>query len=219
MTPAAPDSIMLTGRVAVVAGAARGVGLAIAEALVAFGAHVAACDRVRPRGEPAMTVRPGDTMALDVFAQAVAERWGRVDVLVTYAGGSFSAPFERVTARDERALAEENFGQVTGLIRRMLPLMGAGGSIINLSSGEAGRPAPGLAVYGAMKAALESLTASLAVELAPRGIRVNAIALGELPPEGAEPACAADAARVAVFLAGDLSRAVTGTTLRLGVKS
>ncbi|MFG1942527.1 SDR family NAD(P)-dependent oxidoreductase [Nonomuraea sp. NPDC048826] len=215
MTAPTPDAILLGGRVAVVAGAARGVGRAIAEALAGFGARVAACDRDRPVGDLAMTVRPGDPMAAEVFAQAVADRWGRVDVLVTGAGGSFAAPFDELAARDEQALTDENFGQVTALIRRMLPLMHAGGAIINVSSGEARRAAPGLAVYGAMKAALESLTATLAVELGPRGIRVNAIALGELPAGGEEPAGAQDAAAVAVFLAGDLARSVTGTTVRV----
>lgn len=209
MTAPTPDAILLDGRVAVVAGAARGAGRAIAEALAAFGARVAACDRDRPRGDLAMTVRPGDAMAAEVFARAVADRWGRVDVLVTSAGG-----FDEPAARDERAVFEravfeEHFGQVTELIRRMLPLMRAGGAIINVSSGEARRAA----VYGAMRAALESLTATLAVELAPRGIRVNAIALGGPPPEGKRPA--EEAAGAAVFLAGDLARSVTGTTVRV----
>ncbi|GAA4535233.1 MULTISPECIES: SDR family oxidoreductase [Nonomuraea] len=204
MTAPTPDAILLDGRVAVVAGAARGAGRAIAEALAVFGARVAACDRDRPRGDLAMTVRPGDAMAAEVFARAVADRWGRVDVLVTSAGG-----FDEPAASDERAVFEEHFGQVTELIRRMLPLMRAGGAIINVSSGEARRAA----VYGAMRAALESLTATLAVELAPRGIRVNAIALGGPPPGGKRPA--EEAAGAAVFLAGDLARSVTGTTVRV----
>ncbi|MFD2350088.1 SDR family oxidoreductase [Nonomuraea ferruginea] len=169
-----------------------------------FGARVAACDRDRPRGDLAMTVRPGDAMAAEVFARAVADRWGRVDVLVTSAGG-----FDELAASDERAVFEEHFGQVTELIRRMLPLMRAGGAIINVSSGEARRAA----VYGAMRAALESLTATLAVELAPRGIRVNAIALGGPPPGGSGPRRRRPA-RPSSWLS-DLARSVTGTTVRV----
>jgi NAD(P)-dependent dehydrogenase (short-subunit alcohol dehydrogenase family) len=278
MAALSPDAILLTGRVAVVTGAARGIGRAIAEAFEAFGAHVAVCDRDKPnrdkpnrdeldRDEPgqdrpdrdrpsrdrtgrdgqsggkasaglAMTLDVRDPMAVGVFAQAVAERWGRVDVLVNNAGGTFHAPFAEVSAKGERTLIEENFTQVTGMIRSMLPLMGAGASIINVTSSEAHQAAPGFAVYAAMKAALESLTRSLALELAPRGIRVNAIAPDALPTAGEsgvrermladplpfEPVRVPplgrlgdpdDAAGAAVFLAGDLARFVTGTTVHV----
>jgi 3-oxoacyl-[acyl-carrier protein] reductase len=120
----------------------------------------------------------------------------------------------------------------------VVPAMGRGGSIINVTSIEAHQAAPGFAVYGAMKSALASLTRTLALELAPRRIRVNAIApdaiptggdrdaRGEMLAAGAEyePAVVPplgymgtpdDAAAVAVFLASDLSRFVTGTTIHV----
>jgi len=238
MAALSPDAILLTGRVAVVTGTARGIGRAIAEAFEAFGARVAGCDRDKPYGEPAMTLDVRDPVAVEVFAQTVAERWGRVDILVNNAGGTFHAPFADVSDRGERILVEENFTQVTGMIRRMLPLMGAGGSIINVTSSEAHQAAPGFAVHAAMKAALESLTRSLALELAPRGIRVNAIAPDALPTEGESgvrdgmPAAPlafepvripplghlgdpADAAGAAVYLASELARFVTGATLHV----
>lgn len=238
MSALTPEGILLTGRVAVVTGAARGLGRAIAEAFAAFGAHVAVCDRDRPQGDLAMTLDVRDPVAAEVFAQAVRERWGRVDVLVNNAGGTFHAAFADTSPRGERTLIEENFTQVTGMIRRLLPLMGDGASIINVTSSEAHQAAPGFALYAAMKAGLESLTRSLALELAPQGIRVNAIAPDALPTEGelqmreivregtlpyepvrlpplgrlGEPS---DAARAALFLAGDLARFVTGTTLHV----
>ncbi|MFG3440830.1 SDR family NAD(P)-dependent oxidoreductase [Nonomuraea sp. NPDC047897] len=242
MAAISPDGILLTGRVAVVTGAARGLGHAIAAAFADFGAHVAVCDRDTPPGdigaEPAMTLDVRDQVAVGVFAEAVRERWGRVDVLVNNAGGTFCAAFADTSVRGERTLVEENFTQVTGMIRHLLPLMGEGASIINVTSSEAHQAAPGFAVYAAMKAALESLTRSLALELAPRGIRVNAIAPDALPTEGelqmrelvqegtlpyepvrlpplgrlGEPS---DAARAALFLAGDLARFVTGTTVHV----
>jgi NAD(P)-dependent dehydrogenase (short-subunit alcohol dehydrogenase family) len=245
MAALSPDAILLTGRVAVVTGAGRGIGRAIAEAFDAFGAQVAICDRDKPSrdranqgkdGVLAMTLDVRDPVAVEVFARAVAERWGRVDVLVNNAGGTFHAPFADVSAKGERTLIEENFTQVTGMIRSMLPLMGTGASIINITSSEAHQAAPGFAVYAAMKAALESLTRSLALELAPRGIRVNAIAPDALPTEGESgvrermPAGAFDPVRVpplgrlgdpgdaagaAVFLAGDLARFVTGATVHV----
>ncbi|WP_113699405.1 SDR family NAD(P)-dependent oxidoreductase [Nonomuraea lactucae] len=238
MAALSPDGILLTGRVAVITGAARGLGRAIADAFAVFGAHVAVCDRDRPEGELAMTLDVRDPVAVDVFARAVEERWGRVDVLVNNAGGTFHAAFADTSVRGERTLVEENFTQATGMIRRLLPLMGEGASIVNVTSGEAHQAAPGFAVYAAMKAALESLTRSLALELAPRGIRVNAIAPDALPTEGElemrevapegslpyEPARLpplgrlgepSDAAAVALFLAGDLARFVTGTTVHV----
>ncbi|MFD0471574.1 SDR family NAD(P)-dependent oxidoreductase [Nonomuraea thailandensis] len=176
MAALSPDAFLLTGRVAVVTGAARGIGLAIAEAFAAFGAHVAVCDRDKPDGELAMTLDVRDHVAVEVFAQAVRERWGRVDVLVNNAGGTFHAGFADTSPRGEQTLIEENFTQVTGMIRSLLPMMSPGASIINVTSSEAHQAAPGFAVYAAMKAGVASLTKSLALELAPSGIRVNAIA-------------------------------------------
>ncbi|TDD42641.1 SDR family oxidoreductase [Nonomuraea terrae] len=208
MAALSPDSILLTGRVAVVAGAARGAGPAIAEAFAAFGAHVAACDRDKPHGEPAMTVR--DQVAVEVFAEAVRERWGRVDVLVNNQGSADASHegFAGISPRGERLLFEEHFTQVTGMIRTMLPLMRPGASIVTVVPPETGAP-----VHAAMRAALESLTRTLAAELAPRGIRVNAITPrteNANPRAPDESLCGA-----AVFLAGDLATSVTGTTVRV----
>jgi 3-oxoacyl-[acyl-carrier protein] reductase len=168
----------------------------------------------------------------------VIERFGRVDVLVNNAGGSFQAPFLDVSPKGESMLIAENFTSVTRLIRLLVPVMSSGGSIINLTSIEAHQAAPGFAVYAAMKAGLASLTASLALEFAGRGIRVNAVApdaimtAGEegartenegvpsryepviLPPLG-RTGSPAEAARVVLFLASRLSSFVTGTTIHV----
>ncbi|MFI6321776.1 SDR family NAD(P)-dependent oxidoreductase [Nonomuraea sp. NPDC050556] len=233
MAALSPEGILLTGRVAVITGAARGIGRAVAEAFSAFGARTAVCDRDTPdTGDLAMTLDVRDPMAVETFARAVQERYEKVDILVNNAGGTFHAKFRDTSTKGEQTLINENFTQVTGMIRRFLPLMTPHGCIINVTSSEAHQAAPGFAIYAAMKAALENLTRTLALELAP--IRVNAIApdalltegeqglRDETPNEDYEPVRLpplgrlgdpGDAAAAAVYLAA--AGFVTGTTIHV----
>jgi NAD(P)-dependent dehydrogenase (short-subunit alcohol dehydrogenase family) len=236
--PLEPGSILLNDRVAVVTGAAVGIGAATATALARFGADVAMCDRdeanltnvadeVRGLGRRALTsmldVRDAD--AVSGFASAAASDFGHVDILVNNAGGGFPALFADVNAKGQDALIRENFGSVTHFIRSVLPAMGPGGSIINITSIEAHRAAPMFAVYSAMKAAVASLTKSLALELGPRLIRVNCIAPDVIPTPGiGDPPVRTplprkgdpdDVAAAVIFLAGGLSEFVTGTTIHV----
>jgi 3-oxoacyl-[acyl-carrier protein] reductase len=123
-------------------------------------------------------------------------------------------------------LMRENFTSITNFVRAVVPVMPErGGSIINITSIEAHRAAPGFAVYSAMKAAAANLTKTLALELGPRMIRVNAIAPDVIPTPGIgdvevrTPLPRAghvdDVAAAAVYLAGDLAAFVTGTTVHV----
>lgn len=241
--PLAPDDLLLTDRVAVVTGAAVGIGRAIASALARFGADVALCDRDaenlsdaaaevedcgRSALEAELDVREAEQV--DAFASAVRDRFGHVDVLVNNAGGGFRSDFMAVNVKGQNALVRENFDSVTLFTRAFVPLMpAAGASIINLTSVEAHRAAPQFAIYAAQKAAVASLTRSLALELGTKGIRVNCIAPDLIPTPGVGPlegdsATMAplgmpghvdDCAGAAVYLAGAASRFVTGTTLHV----
>jgi 3-oxoacyl-[acyl-carrier protein] reductase len=237
--PLDTDSVLLTDRVAVVTGAAVGIGEAIALALARFGADVAVCDRdadalhatvrtIESIGRTAigavLDVREGEAAAS--FVSRVARDAGPIDILVNNAGGGFQSPFLELTAKGQEALVHENFTSVAHFVRATVPLMPAtGGSIINVTSIEAHRAAPGYAVYSAMKAAVENLTRSLALELGTRLIRVNCIAPDAIPTPGvgevvpatplSRPGSTDDVAGAAIFLASDLSRFVTGTTLHV----
>jgi NAD(P)-dependent dehydrogenase (short-subunit alcohol dehydrogenase family) len=234
-----PSSVLLTDRIAVVTGAAVGIGAGIALAFARFGAHLALCDRDEaPLAETARAVESAGRRALtgvfDVrdqprvqgFLAEIGREFGRVDVLVNNAGGGFFQSFLDLTPNGEDALVRENFASVGHCIRAAVPWMPpSGGSIINLTSIEAHRAAPGYATYAAMKAAVASLTRSLALELGERRIRVNCIAPDLIPTPGIGAVRAntplpvsgriEDVAGAAVYLASDLSRFVTGTTLHV----
>jgi NAD(P)-dependent dehydrogenase (short-subunit alcohol dehydrogenase family) len=247
--PFSPDAVSLDGKVAVVTGAAQGIGAATASTLARFGADLAICDRdadgmartaadVHTVGRRCVTgvldVRDGE--AVRTWLDTVEREYGRVDMLVNNAGGGFYAPFDQVSEKGERSLVDENFTSVTHFVRGCVGLMAPGASVVNITSIEASRAAPGFGVYAAMKAAVESLTKTLALELAPRRIRVNAVAPDAIPTPGDELLADAvsqgqrdaydrkvplgwghvdDAAGAVVFLVSDLARWVTGTVLHI----
>ena len=235
--PLTPASALLTDRLVLVSGAAQGIGAAVAGACARFGADLAVCDRdaeglARTAAQVQAAGRRAVTAVLDVRDGDAVREWvaemPRVDVLVNNAGGGFRAPFLDVNDKGQDSLVRENFTSVTNFVRAAVPLMPADGraSIVNITSIEAHRAAPGFAIYSAMKAALVSLTKSLALELGDRRIRVNCIAPDVIPTPGIGGDVAVktplpvaghvdDVAGAAIFLASDLGRFVTGTTIHV----
>jgi NAD(P)-dependent dehydrogenase (short-subunit alcohol dehydrogenase family) len=183
----------LDGKVAVVTGASGVLGGAIARGLAAAGARVGLLARrreplealARDLGESSLVLE-ADVLDVDQLERARAtmlERWGRVDILVNGAGGNVPA-----ATVGERSFFELPTDALDDVVRlnfngTVLPtqVFGAsisGGSIVNVSSLAAHRALTRVVGYGAAKAAVENLTRWLAVELAPQGIRVNAVAPG-----------------------------------------
>jgi NAD(P)-dependent dehydrogenase (short-subunit alcohol dehydrogenase family) len=113
------------------------------------------------------------------LVQDAVDRWGRLDVVINNAGAFAAAPLAEVTVDQLSRLHDVNVVAPTLLTRAAVPhLRDRRGTVINVSSTFGHRPAPGASHYAASKAALESLTRSWAIELAPLGIRVNAVAPG-----------------------------------------
>lgn len=177
-----------SNKVALVTGAASGIGRAIATRLAADGATVVGVDRnAELLAEVAATIPRFEGVVADLFTERdfsrllrdVAERQGGLDLLVNNAG---IIEYRTWKSFDDDHLArtfEVNVLAQIRLARSAVPALAAsGGSIVNISSVEALQAEPRLAVYSASKGAVISFTKGLAVELAPLGIRVNAVAPG-----------------------------------------
>lgn len=241
-------SFDLTGKRALVTGASRGIGRAIAVAYAGAGADVALLARngdllaevareVESEGRRAV-IATADVMDADATRAAAAGAIGALgglDILVNNAGGnSFSIPVAQMRMSGWEKTMRLNLDSIVHITQESLPALGdGGGSIVNVSSVAGLRGAPTMAHYGAAKAALISLTQSLAVETAWMGVRVNALVPGWIETDltdflratdDAERAALArvpmqrwgrahEIAEPAVFLASDAASFMTGQVL------
>nr|WP_314434112.1 SDR family oxidoreductase [uncultured Brevundimonas sp.] len=182
------------GRVAIVTGAARGMGEAVSRRLVAEGAKVCLVDRdpealhrvADSLGERAHAIVADvtDPKQIEAFVAGTVERWGRIDMLHNNAGVTGrSGPALNSTLDDLDFVFAVNFRAAFVAIKAAAAHMTEGASVVNMSSLFGIRAAPGMGLYGASKAAVIGLTKTLAVELAPRGIRVNSVAPGAIETE------------------------------------
>jgi NAD(P)-dependent dehydrogenase (short-subunit alcohol dehydrogenase family) len=184
----------LAGRTALVSGASRGIGAAIARALDAAGAKVAlvarterALDDVAATLGNAPVVVAADLGTIEGPATAAAAATealgGRIDVLVNNAAVAIRKPSEELTPEEVQHVLDVNVRGVLLLTVAVLPTMLAAGrgSIVSISSISGLRGTPRRAVYAASKAAIDGMTRALAMEYGPRGIRANAVAPGVVP--------------------------------------
>ncbi len=194
---------LLDGQVALVTGGGTGIGLGIAEELARLGAHVVLASR-KPENLEAGVARlraigaQASAVAVDVrdpervramVEQVVNER-GRVDVLVNNAAGNFYAPSEGLSPNAWKSVVEIDLYGTFFCSQAVLPAMKAqgGGRIVSVSMTLHYRGWPQMAHATAAKAGVDALTRTLAVEWAPYGVRVNAVAPGPIPTEGVRKA-------------------------------
>jgi NAD(P)-dependent dehydrogenase (short-subunit alcohol dehydrogenase family) len=246
-TPAVRGLLDLKDRVALVTGAGHGFGRAIARRFAAAGARVAVHYRssrdgalqvvqeIEAAGGVASAVS-GDLAREGEAGRVVEEAsatFGGLDVLVNNAGSYPLAGLLQMTAAQWDDVLASNLKTAMLCLQSASRLMvvAGRGAIVNVTSIQSFRPAPELAHYSAAKAGLEMLTRSAAVELGPRGIRVNAVAPGLIWREDLETAWPEGVARyreaaplgrigqpedvadACLFLASDAARWITGTTL------
>ncbi|HEY2204060.1 MAG TPA: SDR family oxidoreductase [Pseudonocardia sp.] len=177
----------LAGLRALVTGASRGTGAAVVDRLAEAGADVLAVARTRPDGYPVperfLAADVGTRAGVTAVAERVAERFGRLDVLVHTVGGSHAPPGGFAALDDDawQAELELNLLAAVRLDRALLPAMAEAGSgaVVHVSSIQRRMPLHDATLgYAAAKAALTTYSKGLAAELGPRGVRVNSVAPG-----------------------------------------
>lgn len=185
----------MSEKVVIVTGAARGVGRGIVDRFLEAGADVIVCDIKGPDapitagGREALYLDADitDVDQIDKVVRLATDRFGHLDVLINNAGGTPHVEAATASVRLHEKIVRLNLITLINFSQRANTVMQAqenGGIIINMASVSAVRPSPGTAVYGAAKAGVLSLTASLAVEWAPK-VRINAITAGMILTEQA----------------------------------
>lgn len=232
-------SLDLTDRVVLVTGGSRGIGRGITEAFVAAGATVVTCARSEATdpvpGTTHVQCDVRDPESVQAMVDGIVAEHGRLDVLVNNAGGAPASDAATASPRFHDKIIGLNLNSpllVAQVANKVMQAQESGGSIVNISSISANRPAPTIAAYAAAKAGLGSLTRSLAMEWGPK-VRVNAIEVGLCRTENTDDhyggdervaaieatiplgrmARPAEVGNVAVFLASDLASYVSGAAV------
>jgi len=233
------------GKVALITGGARGIGRGIVEAIAAEGGIVGILDRAEDLArDAAATIEAaggramafgGDVAHRETFTAAISalkQQHGRFDILVNNASWVRYGPIADITPELLNRMVGTGFNSVVWGIQTAAEAMSEGGSIVNIASAAAFIGVPQAMIYGGVKSGVLGLSRSAAVELGPRGIRVNSVCPGSVPTEGVrinvDPeklrlriartpmqrlSTVEDVARAACFLASDDSRSITGESL------
>ena len=237
---------MDTNKIAIVTGGGSGIGLAIAEKFTQEGITTIIigrdeeklCNAKKKLGEKCFPISHdlGNLSGLPDLTKKILDQFGRIDVLVNNAGINMKKDFTDVTDEDFQRILLVNVSAVFAFSREVVKHMmqNGGGSIINISSMASQYGIPKVIAYTASKSAIEGMTRAMAVELSPKGIRVNCIAPGFIATDMSAKALnsdeerkqkvmsrtpmgklgdPADVADAALFLASDASKYITGVVL------